>query len=130
MPKLTDPEFRAIRRRASISTNLELALIGLLFFGLVEGAASLTTQLSAFFGLSAEGQITVAVGLVVVVAAALAFVIWSFSRKTEHWSDDLKNVVSLDRFLKYDPAKRNLAPNLDEQQQKALLANLQTIAAR
>ena len=128
MPKHADPETRAIMRASSIATAVEFALLGLLLFGLVEAASSLAPKLLDRFGLPAHGLITV--GLFVVFAAALVFVIWSFSRKMRTWADDLKDVMPLDSFLKYDPAKRILAPNLDEHERMALLANLQTIAAR
>jgi len=128
MPKRADPETKAIMRAASIATAVEFTLAGLLLFGLAEAASSLATKLSTRFGLSAHGLI--AFGLFVAFGAALAFVIWSFSRKNRAWSDHMKNIVTLDDFLQHDPAKRILAPNLDEHERTALLVNLQTIAAR
>src|SRR5262249_34511487 len=93
-----------------------------------EAASSLATKLSARFGLSAHGLITL--GLFVAFGAALAFVIWSFSRRSRAWSDHMKTIVPLDDFLQHDPAKKILGPHLDEHERMALLANLQTIAAR
>jgi len=128
MPKHTDPETKAIMRAALFTTVVEFALVGFLLLGLAEAASSLATRLSARFMLSAYGLLTLA--LFVAFAAALAFVVWSFSRRNRAWSDHMKDIVPLGDFLQHDSAKRILAPNLDEHERAAVVANLQAIAAR
>ena len=122
------PEFKAITREVAIDTAVLGAALGLLLLGLVEAASSLAAKLSAAFALRA--QLAMSFGLFGVFGGALAFVIWTCSRRSSRWSEHLKNVVPLIDFLKYDPANRILAPNLDENRATAVLKNLQVITAR
>jgi hypothetical protein len=123
-----NPEFKAIMREAAVGTAVEFAVTGLLLLALAEAASSLADKLSAALDLEARSATTLI--LFAVFAAALAFAIWSFSKRGRAWSDHLKKVVPLTDFLQYAPADRILAPNLDENSATALLGNLQAIAAR
>ena len=122
MRKRADPEFKAIKRAAAIETGIEVALLGILLVGLGEASSSFAGKLLA-------GRATTA-GLFTVFGGALAYVLWSFSKRRSAWSDHLKDVVPLSDFLGQDPANRVLAPDLNEDSRAAMLRSLQAIVAR
>ena len=122
MTQRANHEFRAMKRAALVKTAVELAVLLVVLLGLGEGAFSVAKKLA--------GGPVMTVGLLVVFGSALTYLLWSHAKRKSTWSDHLKNIVSLDKFLTQDPARRVLAPELDEDSRAALLTGLQSIAAR
>lgn len=122
-------ETQAIMRASTIETVFEVAVLIFLGIGLISGAVAISEFLAHKYPVVSSETLTYF--FCVAFIAALAFVIWSFARKTHSWTDDLKNVVPLERFLKFKPAGNTvLAPNLSDEERQTLLRNLQTIHDR
>ena len=123
-----DPEMKAVMKSVTRSTARDFTLLALVCFGLYAGAQQISKGIANRLGDAAQEPSSVA--LTIVFWSALAFVIWSFSKKQRAWTDGLKNIMSFERFLKLDPANTVLAPNLDGDERTTLLRNLQAIASR
>jgi ABC-type multidrug transport system fused ATPase/permease subunit len=122
MKKQASPVFKAMKRAALIKSTVEVVAVAILFVVLGEAASSFAAKMSA-------GRAATA-GLFLVFSGLMSYVMWSLSKRDRSWTDHLKNVVSLDDFLKHDPAETVLAPEMDQDERSALLRNLRAIAAR